>query len=198
MDTPRSAIAGANKSATCRFDQPAPFASGTGSFESDIAMRENRRMEFTIPEGSPVQIFIGSAPLSTTAAPINPERRVGLGRPLLRGLLAAVLLLGAFEAGRFTLRHGGTGDVASAAAAVEAPNGRPGVAGALREQRAFPEQAPPAAAQLAAPLSPQTQAGAQVPLSFLRQLHQAPTVAPPPGQRPASPGQPANPFGLSQ
>lgn len=160
-------------------------------------------MEFTIPEGSPVQIFIGSAPLSTTAAPIDAERRVGLGRPLLRGVLAAVLLLGAFEAGRFTLRRGGTGDVASAAAAVEAPNGLPGVAGALREQRAFPEQAPPvatppAAAQLAAPLSPQAQAGAQVPPDFLRQLHQAPTVAPPPGQRQVGPGQPANPFGLSQ
>jgi hypothetical protein len=111
-------------------------------------------MELVIPDGAQVQITVGhpqfvalphdSRPL--TAAPVRTGGRI------LKGLVAGLLLMVAFQAGRL-LPH--RADTASAA------------------------QASPSAAE--APSEPGTGQAADVPSAFRAQIAQPPQVIPPPG-----------------
>ena len=146
-------------------------------------------MELVIPDGALVHIAIGNPPLlalpsEAPAAPALPPapRR---GHPYLKGLLALVLLVGAFEAGR-RLPPSGEG-VAPARAALATRDALPPSA----DQALLPgrpssfEPTPPNRA--AAP--------AQVPPSFAEQLRQPPTILPPPGR--STSGNPGGPAGTT-
>ncbi len=155
-------------------------------------------MEFVIPEGAQVRITIGGAPwlalpngsvpagVATPAVP--PARR---GHTLLKGAVAVVLLLGAFETGRYVSTR--TGPVEPAQAALIAPRPAP-AAGA---EPAFPDH--PLPRPTAAAPSP-----TEIPPAFRQQLAQPPRVTPPPGQSSARTGSAApgrasvNPFGLHE
>ena len=134
-------------------------------------------MHLEIPEGANVHIIVGnSAPLALA----DESRQAGTlrtgGRPVLKGLVVAIVLVGTFAVGQhFGGRAAGT---QTAAAAASMP--RPAPTG---EQHAFPD--PPL------PIPPRQQASGGVPPEFQSELRQPPTVTPPPG---AASGK--NPFGL--
>lgn len=132
-------------------------------------------MHLEIPEGANVQIIVRSSPPLALADESRQERPAQTGgRPILKGLVVAIALVGTFVVGQhFGGRAAGT---QTAAASIS----RPSPAG---EQHAFPD----------APLpNPQRQqASGGVPPEFQNELRQAPTVTPPPG---AASGK--NPFGL--
>ena len=158
-------------------------------------------MELVIPDGQQVHIAIGNPPLlalpseapAAPAAPATPRR----GHPYVKGLLALVLLVGAFEAGRRLPPAGES--VAPARAALATRDALPSPA----DQAPVPGR--PSSLDLTPPNRPATPA--QVPPSFAEQLRQPPTILPPTG-RPASgnpggpagtPGSaPANAFGLHE
>jgi hypothetical protein len=134
-------------------------------------------MHFEIPEGANVQIIVGSSAPLTLADESRkvPPAQTG-GRPILKGLVVAIALVGTFVVGQhFGGRAAGTQPTA---AAVSIP--RPAPTG---EQYAFP------AAPLPNPRRQQASGG--VPPEFQNELRQPPTVTPPPG---AASGK--NPFGL--
>lgn len=134
-------------------------------------------MQLEIPEGANVQIIVGnSAPLALA----DESRQIGAsrggGRPILKGLVVAIVLVGTFVVGQhFGGRATGTQTAAAAASMPRlAPTG---------EQHAFPD--------LPLPDPQRQQASSGVPTEFQSELRQPPTVTPPPG---AASGK--NPFGL--
>jgi hypothetical protein len=136
-------------------------------------------MELIIPDGAQVHITIGNTPLlalpNETAA--QPATLKSGGR-ILKGFVAGVLILGAFQAGRVISHRGDP---------------------TPRAQASVAEHAPPALPRAAAPTD-QPEA-AEIPPAFRDKLAQAPQVAPPPGQAAVvAPGTPtpANPFGLHE
>jgi len=136
-------------------------------------------MELVIPDGAQVHITIGNTPLlalPNETAP-QPAIRKSSGR-FLKGVVAGVLILGAFQAGRVMSHRDDPILPAQASVEERTPPVRPR-AGAAAEQ--------PAAAE--------------IPPAFRDKLAQPPQVAPPPGQPVvAAPGNPipANPFGLHE
>ena len=156
-------------------------------------------MNFDVPEGTTVQIFIGAAPLAPIqnipgmdpppAQPLETRRR----RPLIKGVAIAGLAFVAFVVGQNTaprrnvLMMAGNASVPPASATPS-----PAVP---RYEQAFPLRAlTPEPSQ---PLPPGGPATDQVPQAFTQQLQQRPTITPSPGSPPpsaASSG--AKPFGL--
>jgi len=136
-------------------------------------------MELVIPDGAQVQITIGGAPLLTP--PDETARQpvaINSGRRFLTGVVAGVLILGAFQTGRVMSHRGDP--IPPAEASVE-------------------ERTPPVLPR-AVP-APDQAAAAQIPPAFRDKLAQPPQVAPPPGRAAvAAPGDPtpANPFGLHE
>jgi hypothetical protein len=136
-------------------------------------------MELVIPDGAQVHITIGNTPLlalpnETAPQPATPKS----GGRFLKGVVAGVLILGAFQAGRI-MSHPDD-PIPPAQASVE-------------------ERAPPVLPRAAAPAD-QPEA-AEIPPAFREKLTQPPQVAPPPGQAAVvAPGTPtpANPFGLHE
>jgi len=145
-------------------------------------------MNFDIPEGANVHIFIGkSLPLALTDQRAEFPQR-SRGRGILGGTLKlaviGVLVIGGFWIGEQR------GQAASDAAGFAAP---PPV------EQAFPSQAAAAAPPLAPPSSASGQVPpGQVPPSFAAQLQQPPTIQPPPGQNTgtAAGNGPQSAFGL--
>jgi hypothetical protein len=156
-------------------------------------------MNFAVPEGVTVQIFIGSAPLApilnapepdrAAPSPVEAPRR----RPLLTGIAIAGLAFVAFVVGQYNaprrdaLMMAGNASVPPATASPT-----PSVP---RYEPAFPSRAPtPTPSQ---PLPPDTAATDQVPPAFARQLQQPPSITPSPGSpSPAATATGARPFGL--
>ncbi len=134
-------------------------------------------MHLEIPEGANVQIIVGSSAPLALADESRQERPAQTGgRPILKGLVVAIALVGTFMVGQhFGGRAAGT---QTAAAAASMP--RPAPTG---EQYAFPD------APLATPRRQQASGG--VPPEFQNELRQPPTVTPPPGAASSK-----NPFGL--
>jgi hypothetical protein len=136
-------------------------------------------MELVIPDGAHVHITIGNAPL--LALPIettlHPVAMKSAGR-FLKGIVAGVLILGAFQAGRVMSHRGDP--IPPAQASVE-------------------ERTPPVLPRAA--VAPDQPAAAEIPPAFRDTLAQTPQVAPPPGQAvglaPSNPTS-ANPFGLHE
>ncbi len=136
-------------------------------------------MELVIPDGAQVHITVGQPPL--LALPHDPRAIApSSDRPrgrIAKGVLAGVLLLGAFQAGRFLPHHA---DTASAA--------------------------PPMATIVAPGVTEGSPAAGEIPPAFRAQMARPPQVVPPPGAVPAaSTGgtvapvptpAPTNPFGL--
>jgi hypothetical protein len=139
-------------------------------------------MELVIPDGAQVHITVGQAPLLALAQDPRavaslPERSSGR---IVKSLLAGVLLIGAFQAGRFLPHHAETASAAQPTAAAAVP----GVTG--------------------------SSAAGEIPPAFRAQIAQPPQVVPPPGAAPAAATAgaaggvaapaaapaPANPFGL--
>ncbi len=150
-------------------------------------------MNFDIPEGANVHIFIGnSLPLALTDQRAELPQRTR-GRGILGGTLKVavigVLVIGGFWVGEQR------GQAASSEAGFTAP---PPV------EQAFPSQAAAAPPPLAPPPSasgqvpPDGVSPDRVPPSFAAQLQQPPTIQPPPGQNTAAPAGngPQNAFGL--
>ena len=136
-------------------------------------------MELVIHDGAQVHITIGTAPLlalpnETAPQPATPKS----GGRFLKGAVAVVLILGAFQAGRVMSHQDHPIPPAQASVAERAPPVLPR-AGAAADQ---PE-------------------AAEIPPAFREKLAQPPQVAPPPGQAavvaPGAPS-PANPFGLHE
>jgi hypothetical protein len=118
-------------------------------------------MELVIPDGTQVYITVGQPPLfalpheSNAAAP-QPARSSGR---IVKTLLAGVLLIGAFQAGRFLPHH---------------PD--------------IPSAAQPASAAAVLGMAGSGAAG-EIPAAFRAQVVQPPQVIPPPGAAPvAAPG----------
>jgi hypothetical protein len=140
---------------------------------------EDKGMELVIPDGAQVHITIGNAPLlalpnEAAPQPANPKS----GGRFLKGVVAGVLMLGAFQAGRILPHRGDPISPAQASVAERAPPALPR-AGAAADQPA----------------------GVEIPPAFRDKLAQPPQVAPPPGQPAvAAPGSPtpSNPFGLHE
>ncbi len=134
-------------------------------------------MELVIPDGAQVHITIGNTPPLALANETPPQpAAVQSGGRFLKGVVAGVLILGAFQAGRMMSHRGGP--IPPAQASVE-------------------ERTPPVLPRAAA-TADQPEA-AEIPPAFRGKLSQPPQVAPPPGQPAvAAPGTPtpANPFGL--
>ncbi len=136
-------------------------------------------MELVIPDGAQIHITIANAPLlalpnETAPRPATPKS----GGRFLKGVVAGVLVLGAFQAGRI-MSHGGD-PIPPAQASIA-------------------EQAPPVLPRAAA--AADQQEAAEIPPAFREKLTQPPQVAPPPGQAAVvAPGTPtpANPFGLHE
>jgi hypothetical protein len=145
-------------------------------------------MNFDIPDGANVHIFIGnSLPLALTdqrAELPRRSRRGGILSGMLKVAVIGVLVIGGFWVGEQR------GQAASDAAGFTAP---PPV------EQAFPSQAAAAPPPLAPPpsVSGQVPPG-QVPPSFAAQLQQPPTIQPPPGQNTgtAAGNGPQSAFGL--
>ncbi len=156
-------------------------------------------MNFDVPEGTTVQIFIGAAPLAPIqklpemdpppARLLETRRR----RPLIKGVAIAGLAFVAFVVGQNTaprrnaLVMAGNASVPPASAAPS-----PAVP---RYEQAFPLRA--LSPEPSQPLPPGGPATDQVPQAFTQQLQQRPTITPSPGSPPpsaASSG--AKPFGL--
>ena len=156
-------------------------------------------MNFDVPEGTTVQIFIGAAPLAPIqdrpgmdpppARLLETRRR----RPLIKGVAIAGLAIVAFVVGQNTaprrnvLMMAGNASVPPASAAPS-----PAVP---RYEQAFPSRAlTPEPSQ---PLPPGGPATDQVPQAFTQQLQQRPTITPSPGSPPPSAvSSGAKPFGL--
>ena len=163
-------------------------------------------MELVIPEGAEVHITIGRAPLlalpgatPVDAAPAQPP--VSRPRPVLKAIAGFVLLIAAFEGGRYVAARPTATEPAQAAFVIPAP-------APVGSEHAFPDRPLP---QTAAAQQP-----SQIPPAFREQLAQTPRVTPAPGSQPApdsqpvsgesAPGQPAasadgataNPFGLHE
>jgi len=150
-------------------------------------------MNFDIPEGANVHIFIGnSLPLALTdqrAELPQRSRRGGILGGTLKVAVIGVLVIGGFWVGEQR------GQAASDAAGFTAP---PPV------EQAFPSQAAAAPPPLAPPPSvsgqvpPDGVSPDRVPPSFAAQLQQPPTIQPPPGQNtgPAAANGPQSAFGL--
>jgi len=136
-------------------------------------------MELVIPDGAQIHIAIGSGPplaLPNENAPQLAARQ--RGSRFLKGVVAGVLILGAFQAGRIMSHRGDP--IPPAQASVEART---------------PPVLPRAAAAATQP------ADAEIPTAFRDKLAQPPQVAPPPSQAGVvAPGAPvpANPFGLHE
>jgi len=136
-------------------------------------------MELVIPDGTQVHITIGNAPLlampnEAASQPATPNS----GGRFLKGVVAGVLILGAFQAGRILSHRGDPIPPAQASVAERAPP-------------VLPRAATPADQPVAA----------EIPPAFRDKLAQPPQVAPPPGQAAVvAPGAPtpANPFGLHE
>jgi hypothetical protein len=113
------------------------------------------------------------------AAAVRPAPR--FGRLLLKGGLGVMMLAGSFAVGQHFGSSAHAPELARTAVALPRP-------APPAEQHAFPDRPQPREA-------PEQTAG-QVTADFQRQLQQAPTVIPPPGQTaaPETPGK--NPFGL--
>jgi hypothetical protein len=142
-------------------------------------LAEDKGMELVIPDGAQVHITIGNAPPlalpNETAA--QPATLKSGGR-FLKGVIAGVLILGAFQAGRVMSHRGDP--IPPAQASVE-------------------ERTPPVLPRAAA--AADQPAAAEIPPAFRDKLAQPPQVAPPPGQAMvAAPGTPtpSNPFGLHE
>jgi hypothetical protein len=136
-------------------------------------------MELVIPDGAQVQITIGTAPLlalpnETAPQPATPKS----GGRFLKGVVAGVLILGAFQAGRILPHRGDPIPPAQASVGERTPPVLPRAAAAADQPEA-----------------------AEIPPAFRDKLAQPPQVAQPPGQAVvAAPGTPtpANPFGLHE
>jgi hypothetical protein len=145
-------------------------------------------MELVIPDGAQVYITVGQPPL--LALPhephaVAPQPARSSGR-IVKTLLAGVVLLGAFQAGRL-LPH------------------QPDTAAAAQPTTAHLTAA-------AAPGATESSAAGEIPQAFRAQVAQPPQVIPPPGAAPAAGGSatggsgrsaapaaapaPASPFGL--
>lgn len=147
-------------------------------------------MHLELPDGTQIKILIGppdlvpSAPPAWTGDAVPPAARAmpGSGRPLLKGTIAAAVLIATFALGQHfstTPRDTRTASAAMAANPSPAP---------VAEQRGFPDHP--------VPRDPGQQARTDIPPDFQRQLRQPPTVIPPPGQA-AQAGAPVkSPFGL--
>jgi hypothetical protein len=156
-------------------------------------------MNFEVPEGTTVQIFIGAAPLAPIqnvlgmdpppGHPLEARRR----RPLLKGVAVAGLAFVAFAVGQKTAPHRDVLMMASNASVP--PAGAAPTPAVPRYEQAFPLRTPdPASSQPSPPAGPVAD---QVPQAFAQQLQQRPTITPSPGSPPppaASSG--AKPFGL--
>jgi hypothetical protein len=136
-------------------------------------------MELVIPDGAQVHISIGNTPLLALPNETVPQpAAVKSGGRFLKGVVAGVLILGAFQAGRVMSHRDDPIPPAQASVA----------------ERASPVL-PPAAAPANQPEA------AEIPPAFREKLTQPPHVALPPGQAAvAAPGTPtpANPFGLHE
>ena len=134
-------------------------------------------MELVIPDGAQVHIMIGTAPLLALPNETAPQpAALKSGGRFLKGVVAGVLILGAFQAGRVMSHQGDPIPPAQASVADRTPPVLPR-AGAAADQPEAPE----------------------IPPAFRDKLSQPPQVARPPGQPAvAAPGTPtpANPFGL--
>ncbi len=128
-------------------------------------------MELVIPDGAQVHITVGQPPLlalphdARATAPSSERQR---GR-VTKGILAGVLLIGAFQAGRLLPHHADMASAAPPAAAI-APGATEGSAGgelppAFRAQMAQPPQVvpPPGAGPAAAPGAPASGPAAPAP-----------------------------------
>lgn len=141
-------------------------------------------MNFEIPEGANVQIFIGRAPqLALTDQRQDPGSRPR-GRGIIGGTLKftglAFLVIGAFWVGEQRVQPAGADT---------------GFAAPPPVNQAFPSEAPPPSQAAAEPPSPATPN--QVPPDFQAQLQQPPNIQPPPGQNPSAGNGNQNAFGLS-
>ncbi len=136
-------------------------------------------MELVIPDGAQVHISIGNTPLLALPNETVPQpAAVKSGGRFLKGVVAGVLILGAFQAGRVMSHRDDPIPPAQASIQERTPPVLPRAAPAANEQ-----------------------AGAEIPTTFRDKLAQPPQVAPPPGQAAvAAPGTPvpANPFGLHE
>ena len=136
-------------------------------------------MELVIPNGAQVHITIGKPPLLALPSETAPQpATLKSGGRFLKGVIAGVLILGAFQAGRVMSHRGDP--IPSAQASVE-------------------ERKPPVLPRAAAAADPPE--AAEIPPAFREKLTQPPQVAPPPGQAAVvAPGTPtpANPFGLHE
>jgi hypothetical protein len=140
-------------------------------------------MNFDIPEGANVHIFIGNTlPFALTDQRAELPQRLR-GRGILGGTLK-VIVIGVLVIGGFWVGEQ-RGQAASDAAGFAAP---PPV------EQAFPSEA----AAAPPPLAPPPSAAGQVPPSFAAQLQQPPTIQPPPGQNTGAPPEngPQSAFGL--
>jgi len=132
-------------------------------------------MHLEIPEGANVQIIVGgAAPLALADESRQARTSQTGGRPILKGLVVAIALVGTFVVGEhFGGRAAGT-QTAAVSMSRHSPAG---------EQHAFPDTPLP---------NPQRQqASSGVPPEFQNELRQPPTVTPPPGTAPGK-----NAFGL--
>ena len=143
-------------------------------------------MELVIPDGAQVHITVGHPPLlalphdrSADAPP--PGRSTGR---LAKGLVAGVLFIGAFQAGRFLPHHAQTASAAPPAALAGSGAADGNAAGG----NAAGEIPPAFRAQMAQPPQVVPPPGAAAPASDMGGSTGSPTAAPAP---PA-----ANPFGL--
>jgi hypothetical protein len=136
-------------------------------------------MELVIPDGAQVHITIGNTSLLALPNDTAPQPAIHKsGGRFLKGVVAGVLMLGAFQAGRILPHRGDPISPAQASVAERAPPVLPR-AGAAADQPA----------------------GVEIPPAFRDKLAQPPQVAPPPGQPAvAAPGTPtpSNPFGLHE
>ena len=136
-------------------------------------------MELVIPDGAQVHITIGNTPLLTLPNEAAPQpAALKSGGRFLKGVVAGVLILGAFQAGRVMSHQGDPIPSAQASVADRTPPVLPRAAAAADQPEA-----------------------AEIPTAFRDRLVQPPQVAPPPGQAVvAAPGTPtpANPFGLHE
>jgi hypothetical protein len=134
-------------------------------------------MELVIPAGAQVHITIGNAPLLALPNETAPQPAIPKsGGRFLKGVVAGMLILGAFQAGRIMSHRDHPIPPAQASVAERAPPGLPRTAARADQPEA-----------------------AEIPPAFRDKLSQPPQVAPPPGQPAvAAPGTPtpANPLGL--
>ena len=130
-------------------------------------------MQLVIPEGAQVHITVGHPPqLSLSGATAMPSA----GR-VLKGFLAAVVIFGAFQIGRFIPHHPDAVPFARAADTGQAQTVRP-----------------------VRPTDGVQPDPSQIPPAFRQELARPPQMEPAPGHVAVSPNAPApaNPFGLHE